>query len=389
MKKLIAILTCLCCVTACTACDKLFGESSMVDSSDSVVESVNNEKYGFSVKQFEQPVSLLHREVLDYLQSDGSSLVTGYLPAGSERYDKGQPVTVQYDINNSRDVVWAQVEVATDADFVNIVATENFSLRLSVANIYNLMPGTHYYFRVSVVMVSGVTLTDVGEFQTQESLRFISLDGASNVRDIGGWKTESGKSIKYGLLYRGGEIDGGKNTGHADFCLTEKGIEQLRSFGIKTDMDLRSESNKVSEYSILGSDVNRYFYNAAQYQSIFDSSNASKIEKIFQDLANPANYPIYLHCTHGVDRAGSTTLILEALLGVSKADLIRDYELSAFYYNYKHVNRDLQNGGNILTLLERLESYEGETLADKTANFLMSVGISQAEIDSIRNILLK
>ena len=170
--------------------------------------------------------------------------------------------------------------------------------------------------------------------------------------------------------------------------MTTKGITQLRALGIKTDFDLRSESNKVGEYSILGEDVSRTFYNAEQYEPITLPANAEKERKIFSDLAKPEAYPIYLHCTHGVDRAGSTSLILEALLGVSKEDLIRDYELSAFYYNYKHVNREMNNGGSILGLIAELEKYDGEAFKDKVANFLLSIGVTQAEIDSIRNIFL-
>ena len=83
-----------------------------------------------------------------------------------------------------------------------------------------------------------------------------------------------------------------------------------------------------------------------------------------------------------------TSFLIEALLGLSKENLIRDYELSAFYYNYAHVNRNLQNGGNILKLLAGLEKYEGETLKDKCATFLLSVGVTQEEIDSIRSIFL-
>lgn len=391
MKKIIALLTCICSLGACTACDKLLGGSSDLNS-DSIesTESVDmSEEYGFEiVSQFDEPVSLLDNAVLSYLQSDGNEMVTSFLPSGSYRLDKGNPVVFQYDVKALRDVALAQVEVSTDENFANIVATENFLMRDTQAYVYNLMPGTHYYFRISVFMNDGATLTKSGEFSTAQSLRFISLDGASNVRDIGGWKTESGKTIKYGMLFRGGEIDGGKNTGHPDFRLTKEGIAQLRAFGIKTDLDLRSEDVKVSEFSILGSDVTRTFYDAAQYEAILKPSNAEKIRKIFSTLAKPEAYPVYLHCTHGVDRAGSTTMMLEALLGVAKADLIRDYELSAFYHNYKHVNRELNNGGTLLALIAGLEAYEGETLADKTANFLLSVGVTQAEIDSIRNILL-
>lgn len=392
MKKILSFLLCVCSVIACAGCDKLLGgassESSASESGASESVSAMGD-FGFEiVSQFDEPVVLLDDNIIAYLESDGTELVTSYLQGDTERLDKGKPVTFEYGIDSPRDVVLAQVEVSTDESFENIVATEDFVLRDKQAYVYNLLPNAHYYFRVNVFMVSGETLTKSGEFTTAQSLRFISLDGASNVRDIGGWKTESGATIKYGMLYRGGEIDGGKNTGHPDFCLTKEGIAQLRALGIKTDMDLRSESVKVSEYSILGSDVNRTFYNAEQYQSILNPNNTEKIRKIFSDLAKPEAYPIYLHCTHGVDRAGSTTMILEALLGVSKTDLIRDYELSAFYHNYKHVNRNLNNGGTILGLIEALEAYEGETFAEKTENFLLSVGVTKAEINSIRATLL-
>ena len=157
---------------------------------------------------------------------------------------------------------------------------------------------------------------------------------------------------------------------------------------VRTDFDLRSSESKVDEYSILGEDVTRSFYNAPQYQNVFTNSQKASVRKIFSDLAKPEAYPIYLHCTHGVDRVGSTALLLESLLGVSKEDLIRDYELSAFYYNYAHVNRNVENGGNVLTLIERLEAFEGETLADKTATFLLSTGVTESEIASIRSIFL-
>ena len=272
MKKILSLLLGVCSVAACAGCDKLLGgassESGAPESSAS--ESVSAmEDLGFEiVSQFDEPVVLLDDKVIAYLESDGSELVTSYLQSDSARLDKGKPVTFAYDIDAPRDVVLAQVEVSLDENFTNIVATEDFLLSDMQAYVYNLLPSTHYYFRVNVFMASGETLTKSGEFTTAQSLRFISLDGASNVRDIGGWKTESGSTIKYGMLYRGGEIDGGKNTGHPDFCLTKEGIAQLRALGIKTDMDLRSESVKVSEYSILGSDVNRTFYNAEQYQSI-------------------------------------------------------------------------------------------------------------------------
>ena len=88
MKKIIALLTCICSLGACTACDKLLGGSSDLNS-DSIesTESVDmSEEYGFEiVSQFDEPVSLLDNAVLSYLQSDGNEMVTSFLPSGSYR----------------------------------------------------------------------------------------------------------------------------------------------------------------------------------------------------------------------------------------------------------------------------------------------------------------
>lgn len=356
------------------------------DSSEIIVADSSE----ISMTQFSAPVSLLHWNVEQYLSAHPEQLVTSYLSMNGERTDKGMPVTIEYSFGrlDGRKILEEKLELSSKADFSAIEQTLYFASRRSQVDIYNLKTGATYYYRVAVKLDNGETHIKTDSFETKNSLRFISLDGACNVRDVGGWTTENGKTVKQGLLYRGSEIDGGKNVGHADFCLTEKGVEQLRALGIKTDFDLRSEGNKVGEYSILGEDVARSFYNAPQYQSFFDASNKETVRKIFSDLAKPEAYPVYLHCTHGVDRAGSTALLLESLLGVSKADLIRDYELSAFYHNYAHVNRNVQNGGNVLTMVERLEGFEGATLAQKTENFLLSVGVTSAEIASIRSIFL-
>ena len=342
-----------------------------------------------TVSTFDEPIFLLHEPVLNYLQADEEELVNGYLVNGI-RTDKGKPVTISYEVENpEREIESAYVEVSLTEDFDSVVCMQAFNGWNTDVNIFNLQTDVQYYFRVVAQEKDGAELSASGSFKTAATPRFIALDGACNVRDIGGWKTEDGKTVKQGLLYRGSEIDGGKNTGHIDFCLTEEGIQQLRALGIKTDFDLRSESVKVSEYSILGADVTRTFYDAAQYQAIIYKENAEKTRAIFSDLANPDAYPVYLHCTHGVDRAGSTAFLLSGLLGVSKADLIRDYELSAFYHNYAHVNRNVNNGGTIVKLASTIENYyTGESFAEKVESFFLSIGVTQAEIDSIRNIFL-
>lgn len=371
-------------MTGAVAC----GKSGKGSETESKGEDPEN-KTALTVSTFDEPVYLVHDAVLEYLQANEEELVTGYLVSGI-RTDKGQPVTLSYNVEDTeKEIDFAYAEVSLTEDFNSVVCIEPFDWGENKVDIYNLQTDTQYYFRIVAQEADGSELSARGSFKTAASPRFIALDGACNVRDIGGWKTESGKTVKQGLLYRGSEIDGGKNAGHPDFCLTEKGIEQLRALGIKTDLDLRSESVKASEYSILGADVTRNFYDAAQYEAVTYKESAAKTRAIFSTLANPDAYPVYLHCTHGVDRAGSTSFLLSALLGVSKADLIRDYELSAFYHNYKHVHRNFTNAGTIVGLASVIEvKYEGETFAEKVEKFFLSIGVTQAEIDSIRNIFL-
>lgn len=368
------------------------GASSGSESADSTDSSnsatVFEDSTALMMTEFSDPVSLVPYEIELYLQADPDQSVADFLTYGKARLDKGEPVCIEYSLDNPNrlKVLEEKVDISLTEDFSTIDQTLYFSSRQSQVEVYNLLTNTTYYYRVSVSLENGDVHTKWSSFETAPSLRFINLDGACNVRDIGGWKTVDGKTIKQGLLYRGSEIDGGKESGY-DFCLTEKGIAQLRSLGIKTDFDLRSESVKVDEYSILGEDVARTFYNAAQYQDVLRSSNKETVRKIFSDLSKPEAYPVYLHCTHGVDRAGSTALVLESLLGVAEEDLIRDYELSAFYHQYTHVNRTYANGG-VVALIEGLKGFEGETLAEKTENFLLSVGVTEAEIASIRAIFL-
>jgi hypothetical protein len=349
--------------------------------------SCGGAKASFAVTAFNGAVDLVHQEVLSYINSDGEQLVSSFLPSGAYRHDKGQPVTLGYD-PGELDVKSASLEISKNQDFSVVEVTESIGVRSKSIKISNLYPDTTYYFRISLTLADGKVVTNGGTFTTSKSPRLIDLDGASNVRDIGGWKTEDGKQIKYGLVYRGSELDGGKNTGHPDFNLSYYGMMQAEALGIKTDIDLRSESVKVGEYSVLGEDVTRKFYNSAQYESILKPENAERTRKIFSDHANPGAYPVYVHCTHGVDRAGSVILLLEGLLGVSKSDLIKDYELSAFYHNYKHVNRNVENGGNILALIEGIEAFEGDTFAQKVESFLLSIGVTATEISNIRTTLL-
>ena len=241
----------------------------------------------FTVTEFRGPIRLVSESVFSYLEAIPDAGVSNFLDGNAmNRTDRSKPISVSYTWENGAEptVQSANVEFSLTEDFSVIERTETFKEGKSSCAVYNLQTGAQYYFRINVTLENGDVITNQGGLETEKSPRMLFLDGGNNARDIGGWKTESGKVIKQGVLYRGSEIDGGKNTGHVDFCLTATGIEQLRALGIKTDFDLRSESVKVSEHSVLGEDVERTFYNAYHYQSALKAEAAPTTSKIFKDL---------------------------------------------------------------------------------------------------------
>ena len=342
------------------------------------------------------PIAIVADPVLDYMQCPDDFLITdlqkivGYTQ--STRYDLGRPVEIEYNFSTkSNETIKEGVVEVYEKGNDEAFTTVDVNLFEDCVSVYNLKTDQAYRYVLTLTLTNEQKITSEGEFSTEKSPRFMYVDGASNVRDIGGWNSTLGEKIKQGVLYRGGEIDGKKNQGIAGFAITAAGKKTLLNvMKIKTDFDLRDPyalQIDPSKPGILGKDVTRTFLPSAYYENILNSKGTLKT--VFTAFANENAYPAYIHCTHGVDRAGTIILVLEALLGVEKADLIRDYELSNFFY--PHVDRTYdENGGDILTLISKLENdYEGATLADKTADMLLKAGVTQAQIDTIRSIFIE
>ena len=205
------------------------------------------------------------------------------------------------------------------------------------------------------------------------------IEGLPNGRDIGDvWnlKTTDGKDIKSGLLIRGCELDNSNYYYPTD--IIEVGIDRLKNeFNVKFDMDLRAPNS--TGLDVFDSSVTHKIYNMVLYNEIFAEEGKAKIKEVFTDLANPDNYPIYMHCTHGIDRTGTISAILEAVLGVDRQMIIYEYTLSVGSY-----------GNQIVSVLNQLNSsYAGSTYKVKAENFLKDCGITQEQIDTLREIFLE
>ena len=273
------------------------------------------------------------------------------------------------------------VYIDSSADFSS---AEKFVTVKPELTLGYLVPGVDYYWKVKVEKESGEQVfSKVYTFKVQAFVRSIKIDGVSNVRDLGGSVTADGKKVKYGIIYRSAQLEG----------VTERGKMQAKRLGIKTDLDLRGESSILSP---LGENVKRINYNAPWYVDEInkevncgingDAEYVAAFANEIKTCADPENYPMIFHCSLGRDRTGTLAAMLLAICGVEKENIIREYELSwlsTIACNNPHIQVS-----SITKLCNFIEGQEGADFNEKATNYLLAIGVSESEINSIRSILL-
>ena len=286
-----------------------------------------------------------------------------------------QPFEFDYSITHAK----AATLLLSENKDLSDGTTYTLSLNKNKFTVDNLKTGTTYYYSITATDNDGKQTSETGSFKTAESNRFISFTGVYNTRDIGGYDTAYGKKIKQGVLIRGSEIDG--LVANRYFL---QDVTETEPFHFVCDFDLRSSEIFNAAYvSRLGENVTHRFYDSPAYGSIFTKDNETVLKQIFSDLAEPKNYPMYLHCTLGADRTGTIIFLLQGLLGVSEKDMITEYELTGFFI-YDYIN-----GDSIKTVYSALQGSSGETINEKIESFMIdTVGITKEQIQSIRKIFL-
>ncbi|MBQ9415067.1 MAG: tyrosine-protein phosphatase [Clostridia bacterium] len=301
---------------------------------------------------------------------DGDLSVADAIKTG----DPYRAMTFSYRLNNADGVL-----TLSENEDLSDATTYVMSKKSTALTIDNLKTGTTYYYTVTVG-------DDVypGSFHTAAANRFIKIPGIINTRDIGGYKTLDGKTVKQGLLIRGTELDGyGKGTNI--YYLTDDAAKTMQdTFEFRYEMDLRSPTvSNVDYQSRLGADVRHDFYDSPSYGTIFNVSAEEPLRRIFADLAKPENYPMYMHCTYGADRTGTIIFLLQGVLNISEEDMQKEYQLTGF------THPDFATSTSYMAICSGLEKVEGNTLQEKIVNYLTNtVGVTAEEIAQIRAIYL-
>ncbi len=253
-------------------------------------------------------------------------------------------------------------------------------------NIINLRPGAHYHFEVKGA--GGKTVTS-GEFDTKGLVyQVLFKANVRNARDLGGWKTKDGKTVKYRMIYRGGRLQSSTLT-------SKRGKEDLKAQGILAQLDLRGKSDVLSGPAVDYMDFCAPVIEEGYTQMLKD--DGAKVKQCFEYVAKcvKENKPVYYHCSLGRDRTGTLSMLLLGVLGVNEGDISKEYELTQF------APYEWATSGGETTKMTRRADYkgaanyiwnnfvgEGESFAQGVEKYLLSIGVSQETITEFRTLML-
>ena len=185
----------------------------------------------------------------------------------------------------------------------------------------------------------------------REDYRKLPFTGAHNFRDLGGYKTEDGRTVKWGKIYRSDNLH----------SLTDEDLKYMKRLNIKSVVDFRSLEERKSEPDRLNPDMTQVLLpinfqpKELDDDSIkniikdltfgdLDSSNLLRdfniviVEEFAEEYKNFFRYiiennaePLVFHCTAGKDRAGFASAMILTILGVPREKVIEDYLLTNTY----------------------------------------------------------
>ncbi|MGM9874173.1 MAG: tyrosine-protein phosphatase [Bacilli bacterium] len=280
--------------------------------------------------------------------------------------------------------------------YENEIDDDNLTIYSRVAphiSLLNLKMNTKYYLQVEAVYSLASYYSSIQTFETTDiGPRNLYIEGVKNARDIGGYQTIDGKTVKQGLIYRTARLNKSE-TLYVKQEITEYGIDvMLNTLKIKTEIDLRHnwlsggayETGGLTDTSLLGETVNYYQCPLNYSSSDILSLNKEMFQTIFTLLTNESNYPLFYHCDIGTDRTGLLTVYLLGMVGVTLDDIYRDYLFS----NFANIGSE-RSISDIASNINFISSHDGNSFKEKVIATLVESGITSTQIDTITNILLE
>lgn len=228
----------------------------------------------------------------------------------------------------------------------------------------------------------------------KQALRRIPFEGIANFRDLGGYASSNGTITRWGVFFRSARLD----------RATDADIETMKALGIHTILDLRMPDEvkrhpdrmradsgfgwqhhslldiKGDNLKEMMTEPDKIPLMSTMYQFML-TENPTGFRRLFEQIADRLQLgPVLFHCTAGKDRTGLIAMFLLSLCGVSKLDILADYQVSATYISELFPEDVTGSDPNhMLKTLEFLnENYGGPV------EYLRKIGVSEEALGVIR-----
>jgi protein-tyrosine phosphatase len=170
----------------------------------------------------------------------------------------------------------------------------------------------------------------------------VALEGGSNFRDLGGYATTDGRTVRRGSVFRSAHLG----------TLTDADRLAIGRLGVRTVVDLRGV-NEAAEtphrveglgcrivgapiepsggekirHAVADSSVNPFLIVQLMTENYRDYPRRCTpgFHTLFSALSDDDHRPLVFHCTAGKDRTGFASALLLTLLGVPWETVMEDY----------------------------------------------------------------
>ena len=227
----------------------------------------------------------------------------------------------------------------------------------------------------------------------------LPMEGAYNVRELGGYAAANGAVTRYHEFLRSERLD----------SISKKDWDFLKCYGLGAIIDLRGEPEAekfpnafadddsvayinlpfitdnvldMREVREKGFDPGQFYINLTEYRRM--------VGKLMRFIIRQRKKCVLFHCTAGKDRTGVLAMILLGICGVSREDIMANYEVT---YSYLDGNVDVDYPVG----LEKLQYSKREWIAgaydhilEKYGSFyryFIACGLTPTEIRLVRRKL--
>jgi len=177
--------------------------------------------------------------------------------------------------------------------------------------------------------------------------RVLRLRGASNFRDLGGYRAADGRRVRWGRLFRSDHL--GRLTPEDEAVLSGIGLQRVLDFRGEQERAAVPNRLAAARHHALGIEptvVQRMQDLAAAGQRLSAAVAVELMKELYRALVNDQAHrfaeffehllasetPLVFHCTAGKDRTGFAAALTLQALGVPRQVVVQDYLLTNALY---------------------------------------------------------